>query len=118
MLCFKSIALTLIVMVVAGSSITLAASIPDDYNMPDCNQAYVCGRNSTYRRLVCIEMKQFCDGKTDCPMGDDENNSICQSTNQLRQLLKNDEGIENDFSGTGFMFSVNNLIIDGGSNVK
>lgn len=117
MFSFKSIAISL-ALIVAEFSIISAASIPDVYSPPQCNQAYACGRNSTYRRMICIEVNQFCNGKIDCPMGDDENNSVCESIIQMRQQLQQNGGFENDFSGTGFMFSVNNMIIDGGSNVK
>ncbi|KAH9415748.1 hypothetical protein DERP_000239 [Dermatophagoides pteronyssinus] len=113
----KSIVFALIVMVVAESSIVFAASIAED-SMSKCNQAYACGRNSTYQRMVCIQMKQFCDGRPDCPLGDDEKNPVCESINKVREQIKRLQGTENDFSGTGFMFAVNNLIIDGGSNVK
>lgn len=71
-------------------------------------------------------MDKFCDGNSDCSMNDDEESPLCETIRhmhleieELKQSLeKNRSGIENDFSGTGFMFSVNNMIIDGGSNVK
>lgn len=82
--------------------------------------------SSSYSLTKCITMDKYCDGNSDCPMNDDEESSLCDTLRHMRleieelkeSLSKNRSGIENDFSGTGFMFSVNNMIIDGGSNVK
>lgn len=85
---------------------------------------YAC-KNSIGR---CVAFEQLCNGEVDCPYSDDEENELCQAKTKLVELeesIKNnnhsnnkDDSVENDFSGTGFMFSVNNLVIEGGSNVK
>jgi hypothetical protein len=67
----------------------------------------------------CIELNQICNGVKDCPAGDDEQNDFCIPP-EVREQLKEaaQKGIQNDFAGTGFMFSVGNLIVSGGSRVK
>ncbi|KAH9402616.1 hypothetical protein TYRP_016148 [Tyrophagus putrescentiae] len=103
--------------------------------IPKCNAgSYICQRTpeSTSFLPKCIDFPLVCDGVKDCEGGDDEANELCDDKEKLKEvqleleeLQANQanqkpavEGVENDFSGTGFMFSVQNLVIEGGSNVK
>lgn len=89
----------------------------------DCKpKQYVCARNNTSfnQRQRCINLNQICDGKKDCPNSEDESNQFCELKEKFEELEKqhNENGVENDFSGTGFMFAVQSMQIEGGSNVK
>ncbi|CAL2030454.1 unnamed protein product [Caenorhabditis brenneri] len=43
------------------------------YNAFDpCKDKFVCSRNSTWDDIICIQMNELCNGKKDCPLGDDE----------------------------------------------
>ena len=104
--------------------VTIAAPAADGLFARNCKSTeYVCKPSQAFQNK-CVSLNQLCDQKKDCPQGDDEDNELCQSKQALEELFKELEknpyngGLENDFSGTGFMFSVNNLVIDGGSNVK
>lgn len=67
----------------------------------------------------CIDITKLCNGVEDCPAGEDEKNDFCFPKEVRDALIEAaQKGIQNDFAGTGFMFSVGNLIVSGGSNVK
>jgi hypothetical protein len=82
---------------------------------------YACSSvlNIPVLKPKCIELNQICNGVKDCPAGDDEQNDFCIPP-EVREQLKEaaQKGVQNDFAGTGFMFSVGNLIVSGGSRVK
>ncbi|UXI21608.1 hypothetical protein NH340_JMT07551 [Sarcoptes scabiei] len=99
-----------------------------------CLGKFSCKSKTFPFHTRCLKLDRLCDEKEDCANGMDENNALCdhlrdlqQENDDLRESLErsrdsrkhgeHDGGIENDFSGTGFMFSVNNLIIEG-SDVK
>ncbi|CAL2030448.1 unnamed protein product [Caenorhabditis brenneri] len=37
-----------------------------------CKNKFVCKTNQTYKDEVCIQMEEVCNGKKECPLGDDE----------------------------------------------
>ncbi|CAL2030336.1 unnamed protein product [Caenorhabditis brenneri] len=37
-----------------------------------CKDQFVCKTNETHKDEVCIEMNEICNGKKECPLGDDE----------------------------------------------
>lgn len=107
--------------------------------LPSCATGqYICTKSSGSSSFFpkCIKFNKICDGVKDCSQGDDEANELCDDKAKVAELQKELEAaqkeneahhnqkpdgestIENDFSGTGFMFSVENLVIEGGSNVK
>lgn len=116
----------LALLVLCSASLALSAPadpVADPASAQRCTPSnYICKSENSYR-LLCVSLEQLCDGNKDCPNGDDEENPLCHSKRDLEQQVAELEkqpnnGLENEFSGTGFMFSVNNLVIDGGSNVK
>ncbi|CAL2030453.1 unnamed protein product [Caenorhabditis brenneri] len=42
------------------------------YTFNPCKNMFVCKTNETYKDEVCIQMEELCNGKKDCPLGDDE----------------------------------------------
>lgn len=81
---------------------------------------YFC-KSSILPLFKCVPLDQLCDGVAQCPLGDDENAEICASQlNDAKSIVeKSKETSRNtDFSGTGFMLNIDNLIITDHSNVK
>ncbi|CAL2030452.1 unnamed protein product [Caenorhabditis brenneri] len=43
-----------------------------------CKDKFVCSKNSTWDDQVCIQMEELCNGKKDCPLGDDESDKCSE----------------------------------------
>jgi len=66
---------------------------------------------------MCIKLKQICDGKQNCPHGDDENPKVCYPNHHPGGDHDPDSDNTN-FAGTGFQFKVGNLIVRRNSKAK
>ncbi|CAL2030449.1 unnamed protein product [Caenorhabditis brenneri] len=62
------------------------------YKWSSCmdNSKFACNKNKTWDNLVCIEMEEVCNGKKDCPLGDDETEKCSEcSTKHCQYQCKN-----------------------------
>jgi hypothetical protein len=64
---------------------------------------------------LCISLNQICDGKQDCPHRDDEDKKRCFPGFGGSNIKKKNY---NNFAGTGFMFSIKNLVVKNADMVK
>ncbi|XP_054157799.1 very low-density lipoprotein receptor-like [Oppia nitens] len=76
---------------------------------------YLC--NGTLN--ICIKLDKLCDKRIDCPHSDDEERDLCKRLTKPHTNNANDDEDNvkdfvvdtNSFSGSGFMFHVDNLFI-------
>ncbi|EGT53913.1 hypothetical protein CAEBREN_19512 [Caenorhabditis brenneri] len=55
-----------------------------------CKDKFVCSKNSTWDDQVCIQMEELCNGKKDCPLGDDESEKCFEcSAKHCEHLCQN-----------------------------
>ena len=88
----------------------------------DLNNTVECG-TGTYKcqgvQSHCILITQICDGKQDCPFGEDESTSCLPITKPIQSSPINlQKPNSNYISGTGFMFNVGNIIMTGNAKVR
>ncbi|CAL2030450.1 unnamed protein product [Caenorhabditis brenneri] len=55
-----------------------------------CKDKFVCKTNETYKDEVCIQMNELCNGKEECPLGEDESEKCSEcSTKHCEYQCKN-----------------------------
>ena len=64
---------------------------------------------------MCITLQQVCNGKVDCPHGDDEKKETCFPNLNNGNRLRHDQ---NHFAGNGFMFRIRNVRVTKNADVK